>query len=146
VTYDARAIAQARANRELEDLPLGLFGVPAELLKPKMGATEASVRQAVAELDQVMPPARSPRTSREAAGSMRGAAKAQRIRVLQWLEPRGDLGGTQEEASDALDISRQSMCARFWELEQAGLIEKTDRERPTSSRRPAAVYVRRHRS
>jgi len=126
MTYDPLAAAQAHADRELDGLPLAAPPRPDPVLH--------------------VLPARSPRTSREAAGSMRGAAKAQRIRVLQWLEARGDLGGTQEEASDALEISRQSMCARMWELEQAGLIEKTDRERPTSSRRPAAVYVRRRRS
>lgn len=94
------------------------------------------------QADLFDPPARAVPTSRAAARAIRGdPARGQRLRLRQYLEDRGALGATQEEAATALRMGRPTMCARAWELEQCGVIEKTDRTRPTSSGRQAVVYV-----
>ena len=88
------------------------------------------------------PPARPVPTSRAAARAIRGdPARGQRLRLRQYLEDRGEQGATQEEAAVALRMGRPTMCARMWELEQSGLIRKTDRTRATASGRAAIVYT-----
>jgi len=95
-----------------------------------------------AQPDLFDPPARPVPTSRAAARAIRGdPARGQRLRLRQYLEDRGDRGATQEEAAVALRMGRPTCCARFWELEQVGLAQKSERTRPTSSGRAAVVYV-----
>jgi len=65
------------------------------------------------------------RTSKAAAEQARAFAPSQRDRIAAWLRTEGQRGGTQIEAEAALGIKRQSLCPRFRELEQAGLIRKT---------------------
>ena len=52
-------------------------------------------------------------TSREAAKRAEAFVGPQGADVLRWFLERGARGGTQREASEALGISRASMCAGF---------------------------------
>lgn len=64
-------------------------------------------------------------TSYEAALHAKTFIGEQGVRVFRWLKSRGEYGGTQREAEADIRISRQSLCARFKALEDAGAIRKT---------------------
>lgn len=68
-------------------------------------------------------------TSYEAALKARAFVSEQGIKVLHWLQQRGEWGGTMKEAEHSLEIGRPSCCARFKALEDAGAIEKTSTKR-----------------
>src|SRR3990167_6718577 len=75
-------------------------------------------------------------TSYEAALHARRFISRQGVVIYRWLKKRGGFGGTQIEASEYLQISRPSLCARFRGLEQAGAIAKT-----AAKRAGARAYV-----
>src|SRR5689334_14322653 len=77
-------------------------------------------------------------TSRDAAVRAQRYVGEQGIRVLPWFIERGDHGGTQREAHEALGIERSSICARVNALEAVGNLVKTERRRGG-----CAVYVSR---
>lgn len=89
------------------------------------------------------PPARrnGPRTSREAARSMRPIVKTILDRVLRWFIEQGPHGGTNEEMTDALNLRTQTGTARTNDLKKCGLVRKSGRYRPTSSGRRATVWI-----
>lgn len=62
------------------------------------------------------PPSRPVPTSEDAAREAWAFAGEQRERVYVYLASCGAHGATQKEAERALEISRQSLAARFWEL------------------------------
>ena len=68
-------------------------------------------------------------TSRRAADRAVAFAGSQRDRIQAWFTAQGTRGGTQKEASEALEIGRPSMCARVRELERDGVIVKAQRAR-----------------
>ena len=80
-------------------------------------------------------------TSKAAALAIQPKAGTLRARVLRHLEACGSAGATDEELQVALNMNASTERPRRIELEKAGLVEKTDRRRPTLSGRSAAVYV-----
>ena len=64
-------------------------------------------------------------TSRDAAKRAERFVCQQGADVLRWFIDRGAHGGTQREASEALGISRASMCARVNALEACGWVIKS---------------------
>lgn len=82
--------------------------------------------------DEPEPPARraGPETS-----------KGNRARIMAYLIHRGQHGATHEEVSVALDIRLSSVCGRFGELRKLYLVRDSGSRRPTSSGRPAIVWV-----
>lgn len=68
-------------------------------------------------------------TSRDAATRAQKFVGKQGIEVLAWFQGRGGHGGTQKEASQALDIDRASICARVNALEKVGNLVKTSQRR-----------------
>jgi hypothetical protein len=75
-------------------------------------------------------------TSRDAARKAQRFVSRQGWEVLAWFRDRGEVGGTQREASQALGIERSSMCARCNALEKVGNLVKT-----TERRGGCAVYT-----
>jgi DNA-binding MarR family transcriptional regulator len=73
-------------------------------------------------------------TSRDAAVAADAFLCEQAEVVLTWIRQR--TSGTQKDAASETGISRQSLAARFNELEHAQLIAKTDERRDR-----CAVYV-----
>lgn len=55
-------------------------------------------------------------TSRDAAVAAQGFGPRQREQYWDWLERRGELGGTDAEAAAALGFPRSSICPRRNEL------------------------------
>jgi len=76
-------------------------------------------------------------TSRDAAKRAERFICQQGADVLRWFIERGARGGTQREASEALGISRASMCGRVNALEKCGWLIKSVSER----RQGCAVYL-----
>lgn len=74
-------------------------------------------------------------TSHAAALRAQSFVGRQGVKVLLWFEGRGERGGTQKEAAEALGIGRPSVCARVNALEQQGRLVKT-----TLRRGGCAVY------
>jgi len=68
-------------------------------------------------------------TSRDAAKKAEAFCGPQGANVLRWFIERGARGGTQREASEALGISRASICARCNALEKCGWLIKSVSER-----------------
>lgn len=64
-------------------------------------------------------------TSRDAAKRAEKFIGQQGADVLRWFIERGARGGTQREASEALGISRASMCARVHAIEACGWVIKS---------------------
>ena len=71
-------------------------------------------------------------TSHEAAVKASKFVGRQGERVWEWFWDRPE-GATQREASEALGISRASVCARVRALELAGRLVKTVRRRNACS-------------
>lgn len=89
----------------------------------------------------IPPPANATETSREAARRIGKPATSQRAAILRYLVERGPAGGTDEEIQDALGLRVQTETPRRGELAQLGLVVDSGRTRPTSSGRPAIVWV-----
>lgn len=62
-------------------------------------------------------------------------------RVLDFVQSAGSHGATCDEAMNTLGLTHQSASPRFTDLQDRGLIVRTDRRRMTRSGRPAAIYV-----
>lgn len=88
-----------------------------------------------ASLTRDLPFAAGSETSRDAALEAAQFVGRQGLAVLAWFQGCGVQGGTQKEASAALNIGRPSICARVRALEQQGQLWKT-----TDRRRGCAVY------
>lgn len=100
--------------------------------------------QHIARSNKIKPHARwnAPRgTSDEAARRIAGHAGTLRAAVLAWIVGCGDHGGTDDEGEAALGIRCQTWTPRRGELVKLGLVVDSGRRRPTSSGRPAAVWV-----
>lgn len=80
-------------------------------------------------------------TSRDAARSMRIAAKQQEQRVLIAIYNRGSVGGTSDELEVQLQLTHQSASARVSELKKTGRIIDGGTRRKTRSGRYAVVYI-----
>ena len=80
-------------------------------------------------------------TSRAAARLVRPKVGTQRAYVLAYIESTGRTGSTMHEAAGALRLPLSSMCARFSELSERGLIRRTDVVRETEYGKLAGVYV-----
>jgi hypothetical protein len=93
------------------------------------------------------PPHNGTKTSIAAAESVATDAASVRLRVLQFIIDRGELGASSDEAEAALGLTHQSCSARFWELAgknrkrpELKRIVETGFTRKTRSGRAAAVY------
>jgi hypothetical protein len=62
-------------------------------------------------------------------------------RVLEFIQSAGQHGATCDEAMATLGLTHQSASPRFTDLEQRGLIVRTQNKRNTRSGNPAAIYV-----
>ena len=62
-------------------------------------------------------------------------------RVLEFVQSAGKHGATCDEAMATLSLTHQSASPRFTDLEQRGLIVRTQNKRNTRSGNPAAIYV-----
>lgn len=80
-------------------------------------------------------------TSDVAAVEIAPHTPTMRDRILAFIRSRGAHGATDDEAEAALGIKPQSYTPRRGELVKLGLIRDTGERRPTSSGKPAAVYV-----
>lgn len=80
-----------------------------------------------AHLNPIVPYQRSSQTSRDAAKRAQSFVGQQGERVALWYAELGRTGATQKQASEALRISRASICARVNALERAGRLVKTAR-------------------
>lgn len=76
----------------------------------------------MAHTSQHVPFAAGSETSHEAAIRAQKFVNRQGLVVYRWLRKRGGFGGTQREAAEYLGITRQSLCARFKALQDAGAI------------------------
>lgn len=80
-------------------------------------------------------------TSREAAEAILPKAATLRRAVFDWLERRGDVGGTDEEIQDALGMAQNTERPRRVELWRGGFIRDSGRTRLTRSKRKAVVWI-----
>ena len=80
-------------------------------------------------------------TSREAAESIEPEKGSLQYEVWRYLVKMRGFGATDEQGAKALKMSGNTYRPRRRELEEMGLIRKTDVRRPTDSGRSAAVYV-----
>jgi hypothetical protein len=80
-------------------------------------------------------------TSNEAAAQIEPAAGTLREQVLAFVRNCGRFGATDEEIQLALSMNPNTQRPRRQELEQLGLIVRTDRTRPTRSGRSAVVFL-----
>jgi hypothetical protein len=80
-------------------------------------------------------------TSKVAAQRIRGGANTLRQRVLTFIIERGSFGATDEEIQAGTGLKCQTETPRRRELVQLGLVVDSGRRRPTSSGRPATVWV-----
>ncbi|MCK5550627.1 MAG: hypothetical protein KAI41_08855 [Hyphomicrobiaceae bacterium] len=64
-----------------------------------------------------------------------------RAKVYLWIYRQGERGATDDEIERALEMRHQTASARRRELVLQGRIEDSERRRPTSSGRPAAIWV-----
>lgn len=100
--------------------------------------------ESIARNVNLHPPARrnAPKgTSDTAARRISGYSGKLRAKVYAWIISRGEDGGTDDEGEAALGICCQTYTPRRRELVQLGLVVDSGRRRPTSSGRPAAVWV-----
>lgn len=96
---------------------------------------------------RLMPPARRnapPGTSEKAAERIAGCAGTLRDRVQQHIASSGADGSTDDEGEAALSMKPQTYTPRRGELVALGIVVDSGRRRPTSSGRPAAVWVTRN--
>jgi hypothetical protein len=96
---------------------------------------------------RLMPPARrnAPKgTSDKAAERIAGNAWIPRDRILAFIAEQVAHGATDDEGETALGIKPQTYTPRRGELVGLGLVVDSGRRRPTSSGRPAAVWVTRN--
>jgi hypothetical protein len=96
---------------------------------------------------RLTPPARrnAPKgTSEKAAERIAGNAWIPRDRILAFIAEQGAHGATDDEGETALGIKPQTYTPRRGELVALGLVVDNGRRRPTSSGRPAAVWVTRN--
>lgn len=85
--------------------------------------------------------ATDPRTSHEAAASVRPRAGSSRARALVALAAAGTSGLTDFELADRTGVPQTSIGVRRKELTRAGLVEPTELRRPSPSGTPALVWV-----
>jgi hypothetical protein len=126
--FDAPAAAPAVDNPRMPDYR-------PSIPSPRTGPTvdEYDVQQA--PLAQ-----KHSRTSVEAANLMSGSrAGSLRATIYRWLLEQ-PTGATDEEGQDALGMDGNTYRPRRLELQEAGLVGVTGRERLTKSRRHAVVY------
>lgn len=82
----------------------------------------------------------APSTSRLAALRNYPRNGTQRGRILQWIQRRGDVGATVDEAEIASGWSHQTTSARVNELMNGGWIVDSGQKRRTRNRTPATVW------
>lgn len=84
----------------------------------------------------------SPRgTSDRVAEMIEQHAPTLRERILATIRERGPIGLTDDEGEAILGIIAQTYTPRRGELVRAGMVRDSGERRPTSSGRPAAVWV-----
>jgi hypothetical protein len=86
-------------------------------------------------------PFSDPRTSADAARSMRPHLGRLEGVVLAFIAGRGPRGATDEEVEDATLLKHQTASARRRELVLRGLVRDSGATRPTSSGRKAVAWV-----
>ncbi|HCU25405.1 MAG TPA: hypothetical protein DF383_10320 [Deltaproteobacteria bacterium] len=79
-------------------------------------------------------------TSYRAALEIKQHAPKLRNLVLGFIDSRGEIGATCDEAEQKLNLSHQCCSARIRELYQDGLIEDSGERRKTRSGRKAIVW------
>lgn len=82
-----------------------------------------------------------PGTSDRAAEMIEQHAPTLRERILATIRERGPIGLTDDEGETILGIIAQTYTPRRGELVRAGKVRDSGERRPTSSGRPAAVWV-----
>ena len=88
------------------------------------------------------PPAqRDSHTSMAAAEAIEPKTATLRRAYLNWLRSQGEVGGTDEEAQDALAMGGSTQRPRRVECVQGGLVRDSGRTRKTRSGREAVVWV-----
>jgi len=97
-----------------------------------------AIRPVDADLD---PPSNTTPTSREAARRIKKRSPLQRQRVSRCILDAGSHGRTDEETGTELGMLLHSVSPRRGELVKLGLVRDSGRRRPTSSGRPAIVWV-----
>ncbi len=80
-------------------------------------------------------------TSAAAAELIEPTAGTLRHRVLSFLRERDNYGATDDETQLALSMNPSTQRPRRIELVRAGLVWDSNRRRPTTSGRQAAVWV-----
>lgn len=85
-----------------------------------------------------------PDTSQE-AGRRQGVSSVLHVIMLEVFAWRGGFGWTQDEMARELrrteSYAESTIKRRFADLENAGLILRTNQRRDTRAKRPAAVYM-----
>jgi hypothetical protein len=80
-------------------------------------------------------------TSREAARKIEPRQGSLRAIVLAFIRERGPAGATDEEIQAELRLNPSTQRPRRIELCEVGLVIDSGRQRPTASRRRAAVWI-----
>lgn len=141
---DLPGASQEPMPRRLEKPP-----PPSTATKPSVpnAAKQPSTRTQSTKAIRVTPPARRnapPGTSEKAAERIAGCAGTLRDRVQQHIASSGADGSTDDEGEAALSMKPQTYTPRRGELVALGIVVDSGRRRPTSSGRPAAVWVTRN--
>lgn len=68
-------------------------------------------------------------TSHDAAVAAKEFNGRQQTQYREWLERKGEHGGTDKEAEQELKMARSSICARRGELKKAGRVIDTETRR-----------------
>jgi hypothetical protein len=119
---------------------------PAPAITPSVpeSAKTASTPIRSTKAIRLMPPARRnapPGTSDTAAERIAGCSGTLRDRVQAHIASCGESGSTDDEGEAALSMKPQTYTPRRGELVTLGIVADSGRRRPTSSGRPAAVWV-----
>lgn len=85
--------------------------------------------------------ATDPQTSHEAAASVRPRAGSSRALALVALAAAGSHGLSDFELAARTGVPQTSIGVRRKELQRVGLVETTDRRRPSPSGTPAIVWT-----
>lgn len=80
-------------------------------------------------------------TSREAAAFVAPLTGNLRIKVLNFIKKRGDLGATLHEIADGTGLSLQTVCARRKELEEMGFVKDSGSRRKNPSGRTGIIWI-----
>lgn len=83
----------------------------------------------------------APSTSAEAAVEVAEAAATRERRAREWLRKRGPVGGTADEAAEALEWERYSSRPRLSTMKKRGEIVANGERRPGASGRSQSVWI-----